>query len=166
MSLFFSLLCNNDFPALAQNVGMAGLTILIPVAIVILSSDKDFRELDNHLILDHIIQAKRLLIYSALIFLPFFFWRDSLLAIRFIELILWGVGLYFLVQILILSYRWLKGNKFPMRLDFLKTMKDKKDMEESWNSVWGSDKINSGNENDFFAIFADQIDQLFKDDEK
>lgn len=49
MNIIFSLLCNNDFPTLAQNVGMAALTILIPVAIVIFSSDKDFRELDNHL---------------------------------------------------------------------------------------------------------------------
>jgi hypothetical protein len=73
MNIIFSLLCNNDFPTLAQNVGMAGLTILIPVAIVIFSLDKDFRELDNHLILDHIVQAKWLLVYSALMFLPVFF---------------------------------------------------------------------------------------------
>lgn len=165
MYLIFSLLCNSDFPTLAQNVGMASLTILIPVAIVIFSSDKDFRELDNHLILDHIVQAKFLLIYSALMFLPMFFWKYSSLPLRFIEIILWGLGVYFLVQILFLSYKWLKGNKFPLRFDFLRKMTDKKDMEESWNSVWSSDKVNGANENEFFQIFTDRIDKIFKDND-
>ena len=166
MEIVFSVLCNKDLPVLAQNVGLAGLTILIPVAIAIFTGDKDFRELDNHVILDHVIQAKRLLVYSALIFLPIFFWHDSPIFLRLVELVAWGIGVYFLVDILMRSYRWLKGNKFPMRFDFLDAMKDKKDMEESWNSVWSSEKVNSENENDFFKIFAERIDKLLKTNEQ
>jgi len=163
MNFILSLLCNNDFPVLAQNVGMAGLTILIPVAIVIFSTNKeDFRDLDNHLILDHIVKAKWLLFYVALIFLPLFFWKGSLAILRFAELILWGIGLYYLIQILFRSYKWLKGNKFPMRLDFLKDVKSKNDMEESWSSFWSSDKINSVNEKDFFAVFSERIEKLLE----
>ena len=162
MEFILSLLFNKDFPVLAHNVGLAGLTILIPVAIAIFTGDKDFRELDNHVILDHVIQAKRLLVYSALIFFPVFFWHDSPILLRIVELIAWGIGVYFLVDILMRSYKWLKGNKFPMRFEFLETMKDKKDMEESWSSVWGSEKVNSKNENDFFKIFAKRVDKLFE----
>lgn len=165
MDFIFYILCNKDFPALAQNIGMAGLTILIPVAIAIFTGEKDFRDLDNHVILDHVVQAKKILIYSALIFIPVIFWSHSSFSMRFIELILWIVGIYFLVQILFLSYKWLKGNKFPLRFDFLKTMKDKKDMEESWNSVWSSEKVNPGNENDFFVIFSDRVDKLLKNND-
>jgi hypothetical protein len=44
-------------------------------------------------------------------------------------------------------------------------MSDKKDMEESWNSVWDSDKVNAANENEFFKIFTERIDKIFKDHE-
>ncbi|MFA5792172.1 MAG: hypothetical protein WC884_04030 [Candidatus Paceibacterota bacterium] len=161
MHLLLSLLYNNDLPALAQNIGMAGLTILIPVAIAIFSLDKDFKELDNHLVLDHIIQASSLPIYIGLIFVPFLFWENSSIFLRFTELVLWGVGTFFLIQILSLSYNWLKGNKFPLRFDFLKKITDKKDIEESWNSVWVNEKINGSNENDFFEIYSIKLEELF-----
>lgn len=166
MEILFSLICNREFPVLAHNIGLAGLTILIPVAIAIFTGDKDFKVLDNHAILDHVIQAKSLLIYSALIFVPVLFWDSSGSFMRLIEIVLWGVGLYFLFKILFHSYKWLKGNKFSLRLEFLKTMTDKKDMEESWDSVWSSDQINGGNENDLFAIFAKRVDKLLENNEK
>ncbi len=159
----FALICNPDLPTLAQNVGLAGLTILIPVGIAIFVGEKDFKELDNHVILDHVIRAKWLLIYVALIFLPMFFWRNSDSIGRFIELVLWAVGVGLLVYVLALSYKWLKGNKFPLRFAFLRAMTSKQDMEEAWSSVWGSENINPANENEFFEIFSERINSLLSD---
>ncbi len=164
MDFIISFFCNSDIPVLAHNSGLACLTILIPVAIAIFTSEKDFRELDNHVILDHVIRAKDLLLYSAMIFLPFFFWQDSSLLWRIAELLLWARGMYLLCKSLSLSYWWLKGNKFALRFDYLKSLTNKKDMEESWRSVWESDKVNSANEKDFFDIFSKTINQLITPD--
>ncbi len=161
MPFLFSLLCNNDFPALAQNIGLACLTILIPVAIAIFDHENEFRELDNHVILDHVIDSKGLLFYLAMIFLPVFFWHNSSIIFRFIELLLWAGGVVLLGRSFIKSYQWLKGNKFPLRFDFLRKLTNSKDAEESWSSVWNSDKINSENESEFFTIFVDTVNQLF-----
>jgi hypothetical protein len=167
MDLIISLLTNNEFPTLAQNIGIAGLTILIPVAVALFSSgdSKEMRELDNHVVLDYVIQAKYLLIYSALAFLPILFWHDSTEYWRLFEIGVWIAGICYLINVLAVSYKWLKGNKFPIRLGFLRSMTDPKDMEESWNSVWQSDKVNEGNENEFFKIFAERIDKLLKENE-
>ncbi len=166
MDFSIFILYNKDFPVLAHNTGLACLTILIPVAIAIFTVERDFPELDNHVILDHVIRAKNLILSSALIFLPVFFWHESSLIFRFIEFVLWCVGIALLCNSLRLSYLWLKGNKFELRFDFLKKITNKKDMEESWRSVWESDKVNSANEKDFFDIFSKTIDQLIIQNKK
>ncbi len=163
MNFLTSLLCNQDIPVLAHNIGLACLTILIPVAIAIFTSEKDFKELDNHVILDHVIRAKGLLVYSALIFVPFFFWNESSTGWRLFELLIWGLGVYLLCKTLFSSYLWLKGNKFALRLQYLKELANPTDMEESWLSVWESNQLNPANENDFFVKFADNIDKLLEE---
>ena len=161
MNILNAILCNNDFPVLAQNIGLASLTILIPVAIAIFSVDKEFKELDNHVILDHVIDSKRLLLYLGLIFIPVFFWGHSNYDFRFIEAILWVTGVISICRTFVTSYQWLKGNKFPLRFNYLRKLTDKKDMEESWNSIWKAEKINSTNEAEFFQIYTETINKLF-----
>jgi hypothetical protein len=163
MSFLLSILKNQDFPILAQNVGLALLTILIPIAIAIFTTPQEFKELDNHVILDHIIKARGLLVYCALIFLLPFFWSHSALRWRLPELVLWILGVVYLTKILIRSYFWVKGNKFPFRFDFLSKLKSPHDTEESWSSVWQS-SINSRNENEFFGIFSKRLDELLKNE--
>lgn len=166
MDFIIFTLCNilysNEFATLAHNVGIAGLTILIPLAILVFQ-DKDFGELDKHVVLDHVTQAQKLLIYLALIFIPLLFWENSITFHRFVELILWMTGIGFLIRVLFNSYKWLKGNKFPLRFSYLRTMKNKKDMEESWSSVWSTE--NTANEVEFFDIFTERVDKLLENHE-
>ena len=153
-------LTNEDFPNLAQNIGLALLTILIPVAISILESKKEFEELDKHVALDHVARAKEILGYIILIFLPVFFWADSTITFRIIEVFLWAIGLSCVCEILRKSYLWIKGNKFPLRFEYLNKLSEPKDMEEVWKSVWKTKDINSPNEKSFFDIFSSRIDEL------
>jgi len=149
-----------------QVIGMAFLTILIPIAIAIFGDKKEFEVLDRNVILDHVVQAKFFLFYLGLIFLPLLFWDISPAWLRFIELTIWAIGIYFMLKISINSYYWMKGNKFSLRFNYLKKLKDLKDLEESWHSVWETEKINPQNERKFFEILSSTIEQLLKTDER
>ena len=153
---------SGDFLNILGMVGMALLTILIPIAIAIFNSTKDFVVLDKNVILDHVVNARLFLVYLALIFLPLLFWTSSPFLFRFLELIIWGIGIYFVANVLRKLYYWMKGNKFDFRFNYLKNLKDKKDIEESWKSVWQTININTQNEEEFFIIFSSVIDDLLK----
>lgn len=165
MSVFNFLLCNKDFPLLAQNVGLASLTILIPVALAIFN-EREFRVLDNNVILDHVTKSKRLLFYIGLVFIPVIFWHYSSLILRIIEIIAWASGIALICQVLIKSYQWVKGNKFLLRFEYLKKLYDPKDMEEVWSSVWQSEQINFQNENQFFDLFAEKLNEFLEGHER
>lgn len=164
MGNFFCIILgqSGDFLNILGMIGIALLTILIPIAIAIFNDSKDFEVLDKNVILDHVVKARLFLIYLALIFLPLLFWVSSPIWFRFFGLIAWGVGIYFISIVLINSYHWMKGNKFGLRFDYLKNLKNIKDMEESWNSVWQTKNINTQNEKEFFIIFSSTIDNLLK----
>lgn len=149
-----------------QVIGMALLTILIPVAIAIFSDKKEFEVLDRNVILDYVVRAKFILIYLTLIFLPLLFWNISNAGLRFLELIIWATGVYFMIRILVNSYHWMKGNKFNLRFNYLKKLEKFKDMEKSWRSVWETEKINYQNEREFFKIFSSTVDKLLKTNER
>lgn len=156
---------SGDFLNILGMVGIALLTILIPIAIAIFNNTKDFEVLDKNVILDHVVKAQSFLSYLALIFLPLVFWGSSPIWLRFLELIVWGVGIYFVAIVLINSYYWMKGNRFSLRFDYLKNLKNIKDMEESWYSVWQTKDINTQNEKEFFTIFSSAVDNLLENNE-
>jgi len=148
-------------------INVALLTILIPLAIAIFrdEKEKEFEALDRNVILDHVVKAKFFLFYLGLVFLPLLFWNVSPLCPRhssFVGIIFWIMGIYFMSKILINSYYWMKGNKFGLRFDYLKNLKNVKDMEESWRSVWRTEKVNPQNEREFFEIFSSTIGQLLQ----
>jgi hypothetical protein len=146
-----------------QVIGMALLTIWISISIAIFSyKEKDFDNLDRNVVLDHVVRSKFTLFYLGLIFLPLIFWNTSSPCWRLIELISWGLGIYFMTTILINSYHWLKGKKFNLRFDYLKKVDDLNDMEDSWRSVWETKDVNTQNERDFFKIFTAVIDKSFE----
>ena len=73
----------NNFPNIIQGIGLALLTILIPLAIAVLADiyqkrreeNKEFTYLDLHVILDNVFNIKLLILSVFLIFLPMFFWE-------------------------------------------------------------------------------------------
>lgn len=143
-----------------QTVGMALLTVLIPAAIAIFEDRKGFEVLDTNVILDHIVEAKRLFIYLTLVFLPLLFWTLSPAWLRFVELISWALGIFFVARMLARLYKWMKGDKFSLRLKYLGELLEPHDLEASWRSVWESKEINTENERRFLNLFFEKIDNL------
>jgi amino acid transporter len=156
----------NDLPAILLGIVVAYLTVLISVAIAIFSEKKEFEALDRNVILDHIIKAKRLLLYLGFTFVPLLFWNGSLPWTRLLEIFSWIIGIIFMTNILISSYHWMKGNKFQLRFDYLRKLKNRQDMEEAWRSVWQTKSINFQNEQEFFNIFHSTVNRLLENDEK
>ena len=150
----------SDLPAILLGIVGAHLTILISVAVAIFSEEKDYEVLDRNVILDHVIKAKHIVFYLLLSTIPLTFWTCSLNPTRFLELLLWFAGLICIIRILVRSYHWMKGNKFNLRFNYLRSLDDNKDIEEAWRSVWQGEKINHENEQEFFNIFKIAVNKL------
>ncbi|MEM3760478.1 MAG: hypothetical protein QXZ02_05115 [Candidatus Bathyarchaeia archaeon] len=156
-------------PVIFHNIGLALLTILIPLAIAVLSdyynkrSDRsDFVELDLLVILDRVFQIRRLVLFSLMIFSPFIFWEFSHAYLRIIEVFLSLIGIFFLVKITWNVYRWTKGDIFSYRFSYLEKLEESSDFEKAWKSVWSSKNIDLQNEIKFFEIFSKKIDKMVK----
>jgi hypothetical protein len=157
----------NDLPVYIQNIGLALLGILIPLAIAILtevyrkrgSPEEELSELDLQVILDNVFRIKRLLAYTLLIFLPCIIWNVSSGVLRLLELILSVVGIFMILKTIFNVYYWTKGNTFTYRFSHLKRLRNLADLEVAWRSVWKSKSINVQNELEFFKIFSSVIDK-------
>lgn len=160
----------NELPMLLCNIGLALLTILVPLAIAILADfyqkrrDKtmDFAELDLLVIVDCVFQIKWLMLYSLMIFFPFVFWEFSPALLRLIEIFLSLIGIYFLIQITLKVYKWTKGDVFTYRFTYLEKLEESPDFETAWKSVWNSKNIDLQNEIRFFEIYSRKIDKMVK----
>jgi hypothetical protein len=158
-----------NFPNIIQGIGLALLTILIPLAIAVLADvyqkrknkDNKFVQLDLNVILDSIFNIRWLIFYVFLIFVPLFFWNIFIGLWKFIVIILSFAGIAFLTVIIINVYHWIKGNVFAYRFSYLRKVKTDNDLEVIWKSVWETPNINIQNEKELFKIFFNKIDYLF-----
>lgn len=164
----------NNFPNIIQGIGLALLTILIPLAIAVLADiyqkrkaeEKEFVYLDLHVILDNVFNIKLLILSVFLIFLPIFFWDILIGSYRLITIILTSIGVILVTVIIIKVYHWIKGNIFDFRFSYLKKVKKYDDLEIVWSSVWQVENINIQNERKFFQIFSSTINRLLNLTEK
>jgi len=178
---FIAWLRNSEgIPTVIQNLGLALLTILIPLAIAVLEDTnrrrKDKRkllgDLDLHVVLDYVFQIPRLLLWVAFIFLPFLLWDIlvSLPTLRILPILLSGIGIYFIGQTILKGYLWVKGRVWDFRFSYLNSFRDYKDVENVWRSVWQARVINRedidlpspNEEQKFFEVFVSQIENLLK----
>lgn len=162
----------NNLPAYIQNIGLALLGILIPLAIAILteiyrkkgSSEQELSELDLRVMLDDVFRVKCLLAYALLIFVPFLFWDISNGLFRFFEILLSAIGICMTLRTILRVYDWTKGNVFKYRFSYLKNVKKQTDLETAWESVWKSKNVDVNNELQFFKIFSLLIDDMKAED--
>jgi hypothetical protein len=156
-----------------QNIGLALLTILIPLAIVILTEVYKERgspekktplaELDLHVILEYIFRAKFLIGFSIMIFLPLAFWSLWNGSLALLLIIISGLGIGFTIAIILNIYNWLKADLFTdifsIRFSYLKSKKAY-EIVNVWKSIWNTENINMYNERNFFMIFSSGIDRI------
>jgi len=158
----------NNFPNVIQGIGLALLTILIPLAIAVLADiyqkrknkENEFVDLDLHVILDNVFNI-RLLIFSVfLMFIPMLFWDILIGLYRLIPIILNSIGIILVTVIIIKVYRWVKGNIFDFRFSYLRKVKKDDDLGVVWKSIWEVKKIDFQDEINFCKLFFSKIDHL------
>ena len=158
----------NNFPNIIQGIGLALLTILIPLAIAVLADiyqkrreeNKEFTYLDLHVILDNVFNIKLLILSVFLIFIPMFFWEILPGLGRLIAVFFTFVGIILVVDIIFKVSRWVKGNVFDFRFSYLEKLKKYNDLAVVWSSVWQVENINIQDEKEFCKIFFSKIDHL------
>jgi len=146
---------------------MALLTVLVPLAISILTNPKKekFEKLDFQIILKEIFNIKYLLISLFLIFISLSLWEILCREFRFIGLFLFVIGIIVIVYFIWQGERWLKGDVFKFRFKYLENLKASKKYDDLiivWRSVWETKNRDSENEKHFFEIFAETIRGLFE----
>jgi len=164
----------DNLPVYIQNLGLALLGVLIPLAVAILiefyrkkrEPEKEFSELDLHVILDNVFNLKRLILCTLIIFFPYLFWKVSNGSLRLLELIISAAGICYILKIIYNVYLWTKGNVFGYRFSYLKKLKNPADLEVVWRSIWQTKNINPQNEREFFKFFSITIDSNIKDAKK
>jgi hypothetical protein len=158
----------SSLPVYIQNIGLALLGILIPLAIAVLtevyrkkgSPEEELSELDLQVILDNVFRIKRLLAYTLLVFLPYLVWDVSSGFFRLLEIIVSAVGICMILQTVFKVYNWTKGNVFAYRFSHLRKLENPVDLEAAWRSVWKSKTVNIQNELEFFKMFSSKIDKM------
>ncbi len=157
----------HELPTTFEDIGLALLTILIPLAIAILtdlfqkkgSKSSDFVELDLLVILKSIFDVKWILVYAVLIFLPFVFWGGSILWNRVAVSVSLG-GMVGIAMTICVVYLWVRGDVLKSRLSYLKRMADREDMKRAWRSVWMAEQIDYNYEIEFVKTFSSCVEKL------
>lgn len=157
-------------------VGIALLTLMVSVAVAIFSDKKhgigegngNYEILDRNAFLEHIVQAQRVLPYLVLIYAPLVFLGNfprSPLFSQVLALTIWCLGVWGMVRILMKSYYWMKGDRDKLRKEYLRILKDLKELEGSpklFCSVWDIEGRHDYQEKEFFKIFSSTIDKLLE----
>jgi len=169
-------------PTIMMNIGLAFITMLIPIAIFFFSSSRQnlLFEWDKTIILDKVIKTKGLLWSMGAIFLPlliwdlkFSNWDYSNLTIRIVSFSLFVVGFIYLVEILIRAYLWIKiietpgesgGDNFrnKLRYEYLDSLNNWDEKEKIWSLTWREDNINIIDERNLLKKFLSNVNYLIK----
>jgi len=169
----FSLLNNNDLDKLITSLGLAFLTLLIPLAMGALldvyqkrrekerEKESNFTQLDLQVILNRVFKIKWLVWIVLLVFIPMLFWKSTCnLFYRSFELLASSVGLFFIASTIVDTYNWIKGSIHKYRLEYLKTLSSLEDMTICWKSVWSAKDLTIAEETDLFEVFAMKVGGL------
>ncbi len=165
----------DNLPSAIQATGIALLTIFIPLAIATLQDiyqrkgrddNAEFFNLDRNVVLDKVFGIKRILSYAAIIFLPTLLWGISHGKLRLFEFALSCIGIYLMVRSLLGVYRWIKGDVFEFRFNYLRELKSHNDLKRVWRSVWETKSINPQDEMEFFQIFSTTLDKYLNDNKE
>jgi len=163
----FRFLNAETLPGLMQNVGLALLTIFIPLVIFLL--EETTFDWDRVVIIDKVIKVKNLFIAICFIFLPLFFWNFRF--VRIFLFLIFVLAVIYIVRILINSYKWLKTlesqnlydlNNFRnvLRNEYLDSQKDWAEKEKIWAQTWRKQIDSNPEEINLIRKFISNINYL------
>ena len=169
----FRFLNAETLPGLMQNIGLALLTIFIPLVIFLLDKKENTFDWDRVVILDRVIRAKNLFVAVCFIFLPVFFWNFKFL--RILLFIIFVAAVIYIVRILINSYKWLrtlesqnqydpKNFRNVLRNEYLDSQKDWSEKEKIWGQTWRKTIDSNLEELNLVRKFISNINYLIAND--
>jgi len=155
-----------------HNIGIAILTILISVAIFVIQ-DKQRFAWDDLVILDKVIEARRLIVSLICIFIPVLFWDDNA-GLNWTHVGISGLflcGVLYCAKILVNSYRWIrtieteglpgqKNYRAELRLKCLREIADSEEKKKIWFLTWGQEIKDLQEELTLLEIFLKELEQL------
>lgn len=144
-----------------QVIGLAIITVIIPIAIAVFQKKESFEKVDKYVFLDFVIKSKLFLLYIGMVFIPLLLWDILPANYRLLESIVWLIGIGFIIRVIISSYKWMKEYTNIPRLKYLKKLNNVDEMEVVWTSLWAYDDISFNNEIEFFRIFTLKVIKLF-----
>jgi len=170
---FYKFLSSELLPTLMQNIGLALVTMLIPLVLFIFSMEKKYLfEWDKIVILDKVLKAKKLIISIGFIFFPIFIWSYDSYLLKFVLFIFFFIGVVFIIEILFNSYRWIKtieiegshdSNNYRnmLRNKYLEDVSNLSEKEKVWSLTWREEIKNTIDEINLIKKFIINIDALF-----
>ncbi len=121
--IIFIVLTGSKTPDLVQGLGIALLTILIPLFIAVfpntLSITKTkFKTLDFYVLFEEFFNYKKFIFYTFIIFFSLLFWaetpKEHFIYFNFFLFLASITGIAYLTQIIIKIFRWLKDENWAL----------------------------------------------------
>ena len=155
-----------------HNIGIAILTILISVAIFIIQ-DKRRLDWDDLVILDKVVEARRLSISLFCIFIPVLLWDSNAeLSWKHVSIfILFLAGTAYCLKILFSSYKWIRAIEIEdlsakgsyrtrLRFECLREIKDFEEKKKIWALTWGREIKDLFERLALQQVFLNELQQL------
>lgn len=161
-----------------HNIGIAILTILISVAIFVIQ-DKQRIAWDDLVILDKVVEARRLLVALLCIFVPVIFWEENagFTWQHVVISCLFVLGVSYCAKVLINAYKWIRtietedlpgprNYRAELRLECLKEITNFEEKKKIWHLTWGQDIKDLQEELTFLEIFLKDLARLHTENPK
>ena len=149
-------------PPLLQQIGLALLTLLVPLGtglVIEMLGNRglsEFKELDLRVVLDKVFRLKKLVIVVLIVFLIPLFIKLLPIPSKMSLMVAYSAAIIALIAILIDFYYWVKGDRWKFRYAFLRHA-GKEDLEKGWNIIWTATIKEYQRERELFEIFNSQI---------
>lgn len=167
MFLLLQIISNNNTVQVLLDVGIAIVTIFIPIGISLSESINDNKfTINKAVIFDCLISGKELLYELSLLFFPLLFWSTHSILLKTLGVILWGIGFYFIIVRLKKIYGWLRGNRYNYYIKYLEESTIDNSSQDLWQSIWKTSNVDRQIAKQFIQIFQEKIDWAFIEDDR
>lgn len=150
-------------PSFMQTVGIACLTLLIPIAIAIFTDGNDrIFNWEKGVIVKKVINPKQFLWALGLLFIPSFFWAGNSL-FNLLLLVPWGIGCFLFYRILIRTYKWLRykpdGYRQEQWAKYINNIQEPEEMISVWTEVFAKEEMGIFHEEYLIKLFITNFGQ-------
>jgi len=171
LELIHSFFNASQMPSLMHGVGLACITILIPIAIAIFFSNNGMVfAWEKKVLLDQVIKAKLLLFVLGLLFIPSFLWTNNFYFNTFLFLS-FVMGIWLFIKMLKRMYYWIyhydllgknisTDYRHKMRKEYIKNISGLDEISNVWAEIFGVKINNIWYEKSYIQLFIDTINKL------